>query len=281
MTIPTRGVHSAPDPGVAPVPLREVQSWLTESELRQIYTAAYWNDVEEEKKKEWWIEDGDYEKCRVHLEHSGLLHEYRQAASFISGMERAELRVADLAAGIGWTSALISRIGSVAEVHAVEISRHRLERLFPHAVAMFGGRAEKIHRHLGSFYELRLPPDSMDVVYLSHAFHHADRPLELLRECDRVLKPGGRIIVSGEHEIGLRLLARRFLGTLLRERRLVTDFRRLFPPHPLLGDHYYRYADYCQLFEPLGYKLQHCVAANGNGLYVADKLGASQGSVPS
>jgi ubiquinone/menaquinone biosynthesis C-methylase UbiE len=275
LTIPAGVVRSVHDPGVGPVPLREVQSWLNDSELREMYTAAYWNDVEEEKKKEWWIEGGDYEKCRRYLERSGLLDEYRQGAAFISGMQRADLRVADLAAGIGWTSALISRIDNVAEVHAVEMSRHRLERLFPHAVAMFGGCVAKIHRHLGSFYELHLTRHSMDVVYLSQAFHHADRPLELLRECNRVLKPGGRIIVSGEHEIGLRLLTRRFLAILLRERRLVTDFRRLFPPDPVLGDHYYRHADYRQMFEPLGYKLQHCVAANGSGLYVADKIGAS------
>jgi ubiquinone/menaquinone biosynthesis C-methylase UbiE len=111
----------------------------------------------------------------------------------------------------------------------------------------------------------------MDVVFMSHAFHHADRPVQLLGECDRVLKPGGRVLVSGEHEIGLRLLTRRFLAALLRERRLVTNFRRLFPPDPILGDHYYRYADYSQLFEPLGYELQHRVAASGNGLYIGDK----------
>ena len=279
MTIPVGAQRSVGAPGAGPAALREVQSWLTESQLREIYTAGYWNDIEEEKKKEWWIEDGDYAKCRGYLERSGLLQEYRQAESFISGMPRAGLRVADLAAGIGWTSALISRIGSVTEVHAVEISRHRLERLFPHAVSMFSGHAKKIRRYLGSFYHLQLPPQSMDVVLLSHAFHHADRPLELLRECDRVLKPGGRIIVSGEHEIGLRLVTRRFLAALLRERRLVTDFRRLFPPDPTLGDHYYRYSDYCQLFEPFGYALQHRVAPSGNGLYVADKITASCGGL--
>ena len=275
MTLSVDAVRNVPARGQ--LPLREVQSWLSDSQLREIYTAAYWNDIEEEKKKEWWIEDGDYVKCQRYLESSGLLHEYRQAEAFISGMPRAELRVADLAAGSGWTSALISRLASVAEVHAVEISRHRLERLFPHSVRMLSGCADKIRRYLGSFYDLQLPAQSMDVVFLSHAFHHADRPRQLLGECDRVLKPGGRIIVSGEHEVGLRLLVRRFLAVLLRERRLVMDFRQLFPPDPVLGDHYYRYSDYCQLFEPLGYKLQHRVAASGNGLYVAEKIGAGQG----
>jgi ubiquinone/menaquinone biosynthesis C-methylase UbiE len=252
--------------------LSQVQSWLSEQELRRIYTAAYWNDVEEEKKKEWWIEDGDYAKCRDYLARHGLLHEHLQAEAYIRELPGAALRVADLAAGTGWTSALLSRIENVAEVHAVEISRHRLERLFPHSVAMFSGCAGKIRRYLGSFYDLKLPRESVDVVYLSHAFHHADRPLQLLVECDRVLRPAGRIIVTGEHQIGAYTVARRFVGVLLRQRRVLTDFRRLFPPDPVLGDHYYRHADYRLLFESLGYRLQHRTCASGTSMYVADKI---------
>lgn len=267
----TRSALEAGAPGPAANGLDPVQSWLSETQLREIYTAAYWNDIEEERRKEWWIEDGDYARCRNYLEHSGLMREYEQAEAFIRGVPRPGLRVADLAAGIGWTSALLSRVENVAEVSAVEISRHRLERLFPHSVAMLSGRSDKIRRYLGSFYELRLEARSMDVVYLSHAFHHADRPQQLLTECDRVLRPGGRIIVAGEHEIGPRTIARRFAAVLLRQRRVVTDFRRLFPPDSLLGDHYYRRSDYRLMFGALGYSLQHRVAPSGNGLYIADK----------
>jgi SAM-dependent methyltransferase len=251
--------------------LREVQSWLSEAQLREIYTAAYWNDIEEEKKKEWWIEDGNYERCRGYLDQNGLLLEYQLGEPFIRDMARDALRVADLAAGIGWTSALISRIENVSEVHAVEISKHRLERLFPQCVSMLSGVAGKIHRYLGSFYQMMFAPQSMDVVYLSHAFHHANRPLQLMVECDRILKPGGRIIVSGEHHIGPRTVARRFVSVLLRQRKILTDFRQLFPPDPVLGDHYYRRGDYRLLFEALGYKLQHRIAPTGTCLYVADK----------
>jgi ubiquinone/menaquinone biosynthesis C-methylase UbiE len=251
--------------------LSEVQPWLSESRLSEIYTASYWNNIEAEKQKEWWVEDGDYQKCHRYLERSGLMREYEQAEAFIRDIPRTDLRVADLAAGMGWTSALISKISNVAEVHAVEISRHRIERLFPHSIHMFSGRADKVHRYLGSFYDLQFEAHSMDVVFLSHAFHHANRPLQLIVECDRVLKPGGRIIVAGEHEIGWRTITRRFLSLLLRQRKVITDFRRLFPPDPVLGDHYYRYSDYCLLFGGLEYEVQHRVAASGNGLYVADK----------
>ena len=32
--------------------LKDVQRWLSEGELRTIYTAEYWNSIEEEKRKE-------------------------------------------------------------------------------------------------------------------------------------------------------------------------------------------------------------------------------------
>jgi ubiquinone/menaquinone biosynthesis C-methylase UbiE len=251
--------------------MRALDSWLSEAELATIYSTAYWNDIEAEKKKEWWIEDGDYERCRRYLERSGLMQEYRQAEQWIRAMPRSDLRVLDLAAGIGWTSALLSKLSGVSEVHAVEISRHRLDRLFPHAVTMFTGEEGKIHRYLGSFYDLHLPDRSMDVVYLSQAFHHADRPLHLLVESDRVLKRGGRILLIGEPHVTGRQIARRILRKLVRERRLVTDFYALFPPDEDTGDHYYTRSDYYFMFRSMGYEIQHHVLVSGNIAYVADK----------
>lgn len=252
--------------------MREIDSWLTDAELGAIYSTEYWNDIEAEKHKPWWIEDGDYDRCRHYLEASRLMLEYRQAESWVREMSRESLRILDLAAGIGWTSALLSKLDCVAEVHAVEISRHRLERLFPHAVVMFAAREDKIHRYLGSFYDLQLPKQSMDVVYLSQAFHHADRPLQLVTECDRILRPGGRLLIIGEPRITRRQVIRRFFGELLRTRKIVLDFYELFPTDRESGDHYYRRADYYFMFRSLGYRFQHKALASGNIAYVADKL---------
>jgi SAM-dependent methyltransferase len=253
--------------------LAAVQRWLPDEELQQIYTYSYWNDILEEKKKEWWIEGGDYDRCLNYLEHSKLLREYQQAQLFIEELSGSRLKIADLAAGIGWTSALLSKMEAVSEVHSVEMSVHRLERLFPHSITMFDGRPEKIHRYLGSFYDLKLPAHSMDVIFLSQAFHHANRPIHLMIECDRVLKAGGRIVLVGEHGIGARRLLGRFLKVLVRERRFVTNVRSLFPPDALLGDHYYLLSDYYFLFSALGYKTKHRVASTGQTIFVADKSG--------
>ena len=253
--------------------LTDVQKWLSEDEIAKIYTASYWNNIEEEKRKEWWIEDGNYSRCLEYLQTSKLMHEYRQAEEFIREIPGRDLRVGDLAAGIGWTSALLSKIDTVGEVHAVDISVHRIERLFPHCVTMLGGVGAKIRRYLGSFYDLKLPDGYLDVVFLSQAFHHAEFPLHLMIECDRVLKADGRLIMVGEHNIGAFRLVKRFVKVLLRQRRIVASFRALFPPDPVLGDHYYRRTDYNFLFEAMGYGAKRRVASTGQTIFVADKAG--------
>jgi ubiquinone/menaquinone biosynthesis C-methylase UbiE len=252
--------------------MKPVESWLSDDELAVIYSADYWNDIEAEKKKEWWIEDGDYDRCRNYLVGSKLMLEYQRAEGFVREMGGRGLRLVDLAAGIGWTSALLSRVESVGEVHAVEISRHRLERLFPHSARMFEAEDAKISRYLGSFYDLKLPDRSMDVILLSQAFHHADRPLQLLTECDRILKQGGRILLIGEPRITKLEIARRFLGTMLRHRRVVSNFYELFPPDPVLGDHYYRQSEYYFMFRAMGYRVKHVILGSGNIAYIADKI---------
>ena len=41
-----------------------------------------------------------------------------------------------------------------------------------------------------------LPDDSFDAVSSAHVFEHLLRPQEMLRECRRVLKPGGRLVLT-------------------------------------------------------------------------------------
>ena len=235
-----------------------VVRWIDERTLSAIYSSRYWNDLAAERAKEWWIADGDepaYGRLRAYLENSGLMEEYRLAEAYIVNIDKPQLAIADLASGVGWTSSLLSKLPNVGRVHAVEISQHRLELLFPQAVRMFGGDWAKISRNLGSFYELKFDDSSLDVVFLSSAFHHAENPLRLLTEVDRVLRPGGRLILIGETHISRWLFVRRVVKALLMQRRIVTNFFELFPPDNELGDHYYRRRDYYFLAQMLRYKV--------------------------
>jgi len=91
----------------------------------------------------------------------------------------------------------------IEEVFAVEISKHRVAELMPFAIDMFGGRPEIISRYIRSFYQLEMENESLDIVFMSQGFHHANNALKLLTEIDRVLKKGGSVIFMGESYYGL------------------------------------------------------------------------------
>lgn len=249
----------------------ELIRWLTDAQLNLIYTSEYWNDIEAEKQKKWWICDGEYDQCIDYLESSGLLSEYQEAESHIQKLDRGELEVGDFAAGIGWTSALLSKLDCVKMVHAVEISKHRIGELFEHSVNMLDGNPQKIKRYLGSFYETRFENESLDVVVLCHAFHHADDPVALLHECQRVLAPNGNLLIVGEHLIGATAIARRFISRLIKNRVWKTSFRELFPADPVLGDHFYKISDYQSMFSVAGMHGRLVRAQSGSAMYVVRK----------
>jgi SAM-dependent methyltransferase len=239
--------------------LPPIERWLDDATLGSIYSSGYWNDLTQEKDKEWWIADGSeaaFARLRSYLERSGLMQDYRIAERFVAEIPKRDLAVADLATGIGWTASLLSGLPNVGSVEAVDISQHRLELLFPQAMRMFGGVASKLRRRLGSFYELGLADASIDVAFLASAFHHAANPLRLLTEIDRILKPGGYLILIGENFIGAWAIIRRMIKKLLLERRFSANFYELFPPDDGMGDHYYRVSDYYFFSQILGYKVR-------------------------
>jgi len=255
--------------------LSPIVTWLDERSLSAIYSSQYWNDLAAEKSKEWWIADGTdtaFARLRNYLDASGMLDSYAVAERHIAQLPARGLVIADIASGIGWSSSLLSKLPNVAEVHAVELSQHRLELLFPQAVRMFNGTAEKLHRNLGSFYQMGFADHSMDVVFISAAFHHASNALKLLTEMDRILKPGGKLILVAENFVGSVAIARRMLKTLLKERRLCTNFYELFPPDDIAGDHYYRVSDYHMFLQMLGYRmLEVSVQRNTMAAFIAEK----------
>ena len=253
--------------------MKAIEQWISDEELTGMFSASYWTDVEEERKKPFWIEDGNFQPCLDYLDEAGLMKEYRVAESMADLNGRGQV-VLDLAAGIGWASALLAKLDSVEKVIAVELSKHRLE-LVPRACEMFEADASKIDRYLGSFYELQLPDNSVDRVVMVQAFHHANRPLHLMVEVDRVLKPGGKFVIAGEHVIPpLRAVAKMGIRAL-KQRNLDFSSQDIWPPEEVMGDHYYLNGEYQLLFRLLGYQLEIEQVRSNYGLsrvYAATKI---------
>jgi len=252
--------------------LKEVTNWLSRGQIDQMYSSEYWNNITDEKNKPWWILDGNYKKLWAYLENSGTLQEFNEGINEINSIKSKNINIADLAAGTGWTSAILSKIDSVSEVHSLEMSEHRISELFAETIKMFDGNPDKIHRYLGSFYETQFKNNYFDIIVLNQAFHHADEPFALLQECKRILKKEGSVFIIGEPYIGFKAYLRKIIATIVKERKLKYKFYDLFETCPEMGDHYYRDSDYRFIFQSAGFECSFKLLKTGNGFYILKNL---------
>ncbi len=101
--------------------------------------------------------------------------------------------IADIGAGAGrdtWVFAQI--VGSEGKVYSVEIASKRVESL----------KAEVQRRELSQIQPILskpddpcLPPDSVDMAFMHHVYHHVTEPQAMLQGIWRGLKPGGYLVV--------------------------------------------------------------------------------------
>jgi SAM-dependent methyltransferase len=110
--------------------------------------------------------------------------------------ERA--RVLDLGCGSGWLTAVLTREPRVSRVIAWDRSRRSIDEILPVAMDIMAGDLAKADPVCGDFVPLLLEDDSLDIVVMASAFHHCERPDELLGEVRRVLAPGGALVLLNE-----------------------------------------------------------------------------------
>jgi len=121
------------------------------------------------------------------------------------------LTVADLGSGEGLLSELLAR--RCRKVIAVDNSEKMVE---------FGARKAKknglknLEFRLGDLQNPPIDPASVDLVILSQALHHAEKPEEAIKAAHRMLKPGGQIMLldlaSHKFERAHELYGDRWLG---------------------------------------------------------------------
>jgi SAM-dependent methyltransferase len=71
------------------------------------------------------------------------------------------------------------------------------------SVAAEQARARGVTVHVGELGELQLPAGRFDAVTLSHVIEHVPSPEDTLRECRRLLSPGGRLVAITPNASGL------------------------------------------------------------------------------
>lgn len=117
-------------------------------------------------------------------------------------------RVLDVGSGAGRTLSELRRLGW--QVEGVDLDARAVEA----AMRDYGLASVRV----GTLHSLAHSPDSFDAVVMSHVIEHIHAPVELLKECRRILKPGGMLVVATPNAEGL---GRRWFGK---------DWRVLEPP---------------------------------------------------
>ncbi len=98
--------------------------------------------------------------------------------------------IADLGAGEGTLSQLLAR--TARKVIAVDNSEKMVE--FGSNLAREHGFANLEYR-LGDIQSPPIDPESVDLVIFSQALHHASQPGRAIAAAQRILKPGGRMVI--------------------------------------------------------------------------------------
>jgi ArsR family transcriptional regulator len=98
--------------------------------------------------------------------------------------------IADLGAGEGHLSQLLAK--GARAVIAVDSSEKMVE--YGAQLALANGITNMEYR-LGEMEDPPVEPESVDLVLLSQALHHAANPLRVLQAAHRILRPGGRVAV--------------------------------------------------------------------------------------
>jgi ubiquinone/menaquinone biosynthesis C-methylase UbiE len=105
-------------------------------------------------------------------------------------------RIVDMGTGPGYlTAELAARTG--ATIHAVDINpaMHELAR----DQVRRHGVAEQVSLDLEDVHALSYPDGYADLVVSYSCFHHWADPARAVRECHRILGPGGRLVLIDSH----------------------------------------------------------------------------------
>jgi SAM-dependent methyltransferase len=91
---------------------------------------------------------------------------------------------------------LLSKKGKVNNVYALEFDLFSIQDLMPKVFSALDADTTKIQPTLGSYDDIKLQDNSLDFIFGMGAMHHSQNLFKTYKELYRVLKPGGRILLS-------------------------------------------------------------------------------------
>ena len=106
--------------------------------------------------------------------------------------------VLDIGCGGGWLTGFLSKNKKIHKIFSIDSSNNYLDNFLSHVVMHSGGDITKVEVVQGLFSPLLLEDESIDMIVISSALHHADNLNLVLKEFIRVLKPGAYLMILNE-----------------------------------------------------------------------------------
>lgn len=101
----------------------------------------------------------------------------------------------EVGSGPATFSSVLAKRDSVEKMYAVEVCQPIVEFLMPKvAKYILGERKNKVVGAVGSFDNMELLDESVDFIFDFFSLHHSNDLGITLRECQRILKPGGFVL---------------------------------------------------------------------------------------
>ena len=88
--------------------------------------------------------------------------------------------------------------GIFDKITAIDFSKHRLEQIAPMVFKQYSGRIDKIEFIVGDFKDHEWPTASFDIVIFCQSLYHFPDLRGVLKKIQRILCPGGIVIVACE-----------------------------------------------------------------------------------
>lgn len=153
----------------------------------------YWNNEEVESISNNIVK-GEYLKLEKHIENQGFMLDLQKCLDTLS---REGRRISGVGAELACeTMRLTARLmkmfhNKIQKFYSIDYSQRYIFKLGPSLLNHYKIAHDKLTLCLGSFYEIKLPAESLDFIIMSQPFHHAEDPDKLLKEAYRVLKKDG------------------------------------------------------------------------------------------
>lgn len=138
-------------------------------------------------------QDPEFERWRNTFERSGReVYDRRQAIVGALGLSPG-MAVADVGAGTGFFSLLMAEaVGAEGKVYVVDIAENFVEG------ALARAQRQGLDNLVGVVNDqksVRLPLDSVDLVFTSATYHHFEYPGATLTSIREALRPGGELVI--------------------------------------------------------------------------------------